>query len=186
MTVDWDTYERDARGAFDRAETSDDLDAARVTWLGRKSSLALALREVRDRETGMRLNGIRQAVESALAERERVLADDELERRLREEVVDVTLPGEELPLGHLHPITQVRRMVEDAFLGLGYEVRDDREVETVEYNFDKLAFGPTHSARSPRDTFFFADGAVLRTETSPSQIHILEQKPPPIYMVSLG
>ena len=74
-------------------------------------------------------------------------------------MIDVTLPGEELPLGHLHPITQVRRAVEDAFLGLGYEVRDDREVETVEYNFDKLAFLPTHSARSPRDTFFFDDDA---------------------------
>ena len=107
----------------------------------------------------MLLNGIRQRLEAALEERERALADEELDRRLREEVIDVTLPGEELPLGHLHPITQVRRAVEDAFLGLGYEVRDDREVETVEYNFDKLAFLPTHSARSPRDTFFFDDDA---------------------------
>ena len=65
-------------------------------------------------------------------------------------------------------------------------MRDDREVETVEYNFDKLAFLPTHSARSPRDTFFFDDDHVLRTETSPSQIHVLEEKPPPIYMVSIG
>jgi phenylalanyl-tRNA synthetase alpha chain len=157
-----------------------------VRYLGRKSELALALREVRDRESGMLLNGIRQRLEGALAERERTLADEELDRRLREEVVDVTLPGEELPLGHLHPITQVRRIVEDSFLGLGYEVRDDREVETVEYNFDKLAFLPTHSARSPRDTFFFDDVHVLRTETSPSQIHIMEEKPPPIYMVSIG
>ena len=101
-------------------------------------------------------------------------------------MLDVTLPGEELPLGSLHPITQIRRAVEDAFLGLGYEVRDDREVETVEYNFDKLAFLPTHSARSPRDTFFFDGDHVLRTETSPSQIHIMEEKPPPIYMVSIG
>ena len=143
----------------------------RDPYLGRKSPLALALREVRDRESGMLLNGIRTRLEEAVAARERALAGEELDRRLREEVVDVTLPGEELPLGHLHPITQVRRAVEDAFLGLGWEVRDDREVETVEYNFDKLAFLPTHSARSPRDTFFFDDDHVLRTETSPSQIH---------------
>ena len=130
-----------------------------MRYLGRKSALALALREVRDRETGMLLNGIRTRLEAAVDERERALAGEELDRRLREEVIDVTLPGEELPLGHLHPITQVRRAVEDAFLGLGYEVRDDREVETVEYNFDKLAFLPTHSARSPRDTFFFDDDA---------------------------
>jgi phenylalanyl-tRNA synthetase alpha chain len=101
-------------------------------------------------------------------------------------VIDVTLPGEQLPVGHLHPITQVRRMVEDAFLGLGYEVRDDREVETVAYNFDLLAFEPTHAARSPRDSFFFAGDKVLRTETSPSQIHVMQEKQPPIYMVSIG
>src|SRR5260370_26432362 len=122
----------------------------------------------------MLLNGIRERLEEAVEEREHRLADEELDRRLRDEVIDVTLPGEELPVGHLHPITQVRRMVEDAFLGLGYEVRDDREVETVEYNFDKLAFPPTHSARSPLDTFFFDDTRVLRTATSPSQIHIME------------
>jgi phenylalanyl-tRNA synthetase alpha chain len=134
----------------------------------------------------MLLNGIRERLEAAVSERERTIEEAELDRRLREEVVDVTLPGEELPVGHLHPITQVRRIVEDAFLGLGYEIRDDREVETVEYNFDKLAFPPTHPTRSPRDTFFFDDEHVLRTETSPSQIHILEEKEPPIYMVSIG
>jgi phenylalanyl-tRNA synthetase alpha chain len=134
----------------------------------------------------MLLNGIRERLEAAVAEREQLLEDEALDRRLRDEVVDVTLPGEQLPVGHLHPITQVRRIVEDSFLGLGYEIRDDREVETVEYNFDKLAFAPTHSSRSPRDTFYFDETHVLRTETSPSQIHILEQKEPPIYMVSIG
>jgi phenylalanyl-tRNA synthetase alpha chain len=176
----------EAEQAFATAATLDELEVARVRYLGRKSSVALALREVRDREAGVLLNGIRTRLEAAVQAREQALADEELDRRLREEVIDVTLPGEELPLGHLHPITQIRRAVEDAFLGLGYEVRDDREVETVDYNFDKLAFDPTHSARSPRDTFFFDETHVLRTETSPSQIHILEEKPPPIYMVSIG
>ena len=184
--MDWSAYEHEAQAAIAAAATADVLDEARVRFLGRKAELAQALRGVRDRETGMLLNGIRSRLEEAVAERERRLADEELDRRLRNEVVDVTLPGEPLPVGHLHPITQVRRIVEDAFLGLGYEVRDDREVETVEYNFDKLAFAPTHSSRSPRDTFFFDDGHVLRTETSPSQIHIMEEKPPPIYMVSIG
>jgi phenylalanyl-tRNA synthetase alpha chain len=184
--VDWDAYERDATDAIVGASDAAALDDARVRFLGRKSELAQALRGVRDRESGMLLNGIRERLESAVAERERTIEEADLDRRLREEVVDVTLPGEELPVGHLHPITQVRRIVEDAFLGLGYEIRDDREVETVEYNFDKLAFPPTHPTRSPRDTFFFDDEHVLRTETSPSQIHILEEKEPPIYMVSIG
>ncbi len=182
----WQALEREASAGIAAAATGDDLEIARVRYLGRKSELAQALRGVRDRETGMLLNGIRTRLEAAVEERERRLADEELDRRLREEVVDVTLPGEELPVGHLHPITQTRRAIEDAFLGLGYEVRDDREVELVEYNFDKLAFEPTHPTRSHRATFFFDDTHVLRTETSPSQILIMEEKEPPIYMVSLG
>ncbi len=185
-TVDWESYPREAESAVAAAATLDAIEEVRVQYLGRRSPLALALREVRDRETGMLLNGIRQTVEGLVAGREQALADAELDRRLREEVVDVTLPGDELPVGHLHPITQVRRMVEDAFLGLGYEVRDDREVETVEYNFDKLAFDEWHPARSPRASFFFDERHVLRTETSPSQIHAMEAAPPPIYMVSIG
>jgi len=184
--VDWEAYEREASAAVAAASSPAELDDARVRYLGRKSELAQALRGVRDRETGMLLNGIRERLEAAVAEREQLLEDEELDRRLRDEVVDVTLPGEQLPVGHLHPITQVRRIVEDSFLGLGYEIRDDPEVETVEYNFDKLAFASTHSSRSPRDTFYFDDTHLLRTETSPSQIHILEEKEPPIYMVSIG
>jgi len=184
--VDWDAYALEADTAIAAATTGGELDDARVRYLGRKSELAQALRGVRDRESGILLNGIRERLEAAVAEREQAIEEVELDRRLREEVVDVTLPGTELPVGHLHPITQVRRIVEDAFLGLGYEIRDDREVETVEYNFDKLAFPPTHPTRSPRDTFFFDGEQVLRTETSPSQIHILEEKEPPIYMVSIG
>jgi phenylalanyl-tRNA synthetase alpha chain len=184
--VDWEAYEPEANAAVAAATIPTELDDARIRYLGRKSELAQALRGVRDRETGILLNGIRERLESAVAERERLLEDAELDRRLRDEVVDVTLPGEKLPVGHLHPITQVRRIVEDSFLGLGYEIRDDREVETVEFNFDKLAFAPTHSSRSPRDTFYFDETHVLRTETSPSQIHILEEKEPPIYMVSIG
>ena len=184
--VDWKAYEREASAAVAAASSPVELDHARVRYLGRKSELAQALRGVRDRETGMLLNGIRERLEAAVAEGEQLLEDEELDRRLRDEVVDVTLPGEHLPVGHLHPITQVRRIVEDSFLGLGYEIRDDPEVETVEYNFDKLAFAPTHSSRSPRDTFYFDETHLLRTETSPSQIHILEEKEPPIYMVSIG
>jgi phenylalanyl-tRNA synthetase alpha chain len=184
--VDWEAYEREASAAVAAGNGPAELDEARVRYLGRKSELAQALRGVRDRKSGMLLNGIRERLEAAVAEREQLLEDEELDRRLRDEVVDVTLPGEQLPVGHLHPITQVRHIVEDSFLGLGYEIRDDPEVETVEYNFDKLAFAPTHSSRSPRDTFYFDETHVLRTETSPSQIHILEEKEPPIYMVSIG
>ena len=184
--VDWEEHEDEAQSAIAGAATPAELEEARVRYLGRKSELAQALRAVRDRETGMTLNSLRDRLETAVETRRNELERAELDRALTQEVVDVTLPGDELPLGHLHPITQTRRQIEDAFLGLGYEIRDDREVETAEYNFDKLAFDPWHPARSHRATFFFDEGRLLRTETSPSQIHALEEGEPPIYMVSIG
>jgi len=184
--MDATALENEARTAVAAAADLDALDEARIRYLGRRSDLKLALRDVRDRETGMTLNAARVAIEEALAAREEELRRAELERALVEDVLDVTLPGEKLHLGTLHPTTLTRRVIEDSFLGLGYEVLDDREVETVEFNFDKLAFPPAHPTRSPRDTFFFDAERLLRTETSPSQIHIMERKRPPIYMVSIG
>ena len=189
--MDWDSYAREAEAAFAAAAT-DQLEDANVRYLGRKSPLKLALREVRDRETGMLLNAVRERIEEAAAAATARVGDARLAAILSEERVDVTLPAELLgtprlrPRGHLHPTTQIRRDVEDVFLGLGYEIRDDREVETVEYNFDKLAFPPWHPARSPRDTYFLDADTVLRTETSASQIHAMEERKPPIYMVSIG
>jgi phenylalanyl-tRNA synthetase alpha chain len=184
--VDWEAYAADAERAAKAAQTSPELEEANVRYLGRRSPLRLALREVRDRETGMTLNSVRERLETVYAEREAELQRAELDARLRADGFDVTLPGEGLPVGSLHPTTHIRRIVEDAFLGLGYEIRDDREVETVEYNFEKLAFAPTHPTRSPRQTLFLDDSTLLRTETSPSQIHHLQERDPPVYMVSIG
>ncbi len=184
--VDAAAVQEEALAAVGSATTTGELTELRTRYLGRKSDLKRALRNVRDRESGMSLNAVRERLEEAFAQRQAELERAELDRALRSDGLDVTLPGDELPVGHLHPTTQIRRIVEDAFLGLGYEIRDDREVETVEYNFDKLAFPSTHSSRSPRDTFFLNDNVVLRTETSPSQIHHLESREPPVYMVSIG
>jgi phenylalanyl-tRNA synthetase alpha chain len=184
--MDPKALETEAQSAIAGAVTLADLDEARVRYLGRKSELAQALRAVRDRETGMTLNSLRNRLEQQLENRRAELQRAELDEQLAGDQVDVTWPGDDFQVGHLHPITQTRRQIEDAFLGLGYEIRDDREVETTEFNFDKLAFDEWHPARSPRATFFFDDDHVLRTETSPSQIHALLEREPPIYMVSIG
>ena len=184
--VDAQALELDALSAIGGASSAAELDEVRVRFLGRKSELKQALRNVRDRESGMGLNAVRERLEAAVEERRRALEAAELDRALAAESVDVTLPGEELHVGTLHPITQVRRQVEDAFLGLGYHIRYDREVETTEYNFDKLAFPPWHPTRTPRGSFFLNGDILLRTETSPSQVHEMEAVEPPIYMVSIG
>jgi phenylalanyl-tRNA synthetase alpha chain len=190
--VDSQALTEEALAAVAGATTLSDLDDARVHYLGRKSVLKLALRDVRDRESGMALNAAREAIEHAVEAREAELERAEIDTKLATERVDVTLPAELLgPLrprhrGRLHPSTQARRDVEDIFLGLGYEVVDDREVETVRYNFDALGFPAWHPARSPRASLFLDDDTVLRTETSPAQIHKMEEQRPPIYMVSIG
>jgi phenylalanyl-tRNA synthetase alpha chain len=190
--VDWQVYEQDAIASLKEASTSGEVESVSVSYLGRKSELKQALREVRDRDTGIQLNAVREAIESAVAAKKQEVEAAELERKLTEEQLDVTLPAELLgPVrlrrrGSLHPSTLVRRDVEDIFLGLGYEIVDGREVETTRYNFDALGFPDWHPSRSPRATLYLDDDTVLRTETSPAQIHKMESTRPPIYMLSIG
>jgi len=184
--MDVEALERQALAAVAAASTTDEIEGVRVAYLGRKSDLKLALREVRDRETGMTLNAARERIEAAVEERDATLSRAELDRRLAEERVDVTLPVGGHARGRLHLITQIRREVEDVFLGLGYTVVDGREVETTRYNFDGLNFPPGHPARSPLASLFLDGDTLLRTETSPSQVRTMEAQPPPVYIVSLG
>ncbi len=184
--VDVEALEREAQGAIAAASTRAALDDARVRYLGRKSELKQALRGVRDRESGMALNAVRERLEAAFDAREAELDRTELDRALTEEKIDVTLPGTPFPRGHLHLLTQMRREIEDTFLGLGYEVFDGPEVEDVYHNFDALNTPEGHPSRSPIDTFYLEDDVVLRTHTSPGQIRYMQSHEPPVYMVSLG
>ena len=182
--VDVEALERDAQGAIAAASTRAALDDARIQYLGRKSDLKQALRGVRDRESGMALNAVRERLEAAFAARE-----DELERAelaKLDDALDVTLPGTPMRRGRLHPLSQLIREIEDIFLGLGYEVVDSREVETVWHNFDALNQPLTHPSRSHRDTFYVDDQTLLRTHTSTGQIRVMESRKPPIYIASLG
>jgi phenylalanyl-tRNA synthetase alpha chain len=181
--VDADRYANDALAAMEAASTMSELDEARVRYLGRKSELKQALREVRAREAGMALNAVRERLERAVAERQAVL---EAAAATDAEPFDPTLPGEAVPRGTYHLITQLRRRIEDIFLGMGYEVFDGREVDTVYYNFEALNTPEAHPSRDPRDTFYVDANAVLRTHTSPSQIRAMETRDPPVYLVSLG
>jgi phenylalanyl-tRNA synthetase alpha chain len=184
--MDVEALEQAALAAVAAAASTDEIEAVRVEYLGRKSALPLALREVRDAEAGRSLNTAKRRIETAVAERAAELERVELDRRLAEERVDVTLPVGGHPRGRLHLITQIRREVEDVFLGLGYRVVDGREVESTHYNFDGLNFPAGHPARSPLSTLFLDEETVLRTETSPSQVRTMEAQQPHVYIVSLG
>ena len=184
--MDPQAVETEAQSAIAAAASVSELDDVRVRFLGRNADLPQALRKVRDRETGMTLNALRQRLADAVDARRDELEAGALEQRLSGETLDITLPGCPMRRGHLHLITQIRREVEDIFLGLGYGVLDGREVETTYYNFTALNLPEWHPARSPLASVFLDEDTVLRTETSPAQIHAMEARKPPVYVVSLG
>jgi phenylalanyl-tRNA synthetase alpha chain len=176
-----------------RAASTDALEELRVRWLGRKAELPNLLRTVAELPpeergaVGRAANEARQAITKAIEDAQVRLGEAELQERLERDRVDVTLPGAPpQPVGRLHLLTATRREIEDVFLGLGFRVMEGPEVETVYNNFDALNHGPTHPARDKTDTFYTADGAVLRTHTSPMQIRAMKAHDPPLYVVIPG
>jgi phenylalanyl-tRNA synthetase alpha chain len=188
-----DAIARDARQAIDAATTTGALEQIRVQYLGRKAELPNLLRGVAELEpsergrVGKAANLARRDLEQALAARHGELEAAELEQRLVDDRVDVTLPGDPpQPVGRHHLITQTWREIEDVFLGLGFSVLYGPEVEHVYYNFDALNHAETHPARGRTDTFYVEDEVVLRTHTSPMQPRAMEAYPPPLYVVIPG
>src|SRR5918998_5563661 len=165
-----------AEAAIAVAGGSAELEQLRVRYLGRKAELPNVLRGIAQLPpqergaTGKAANQARRALEALIAQRGEQLAGDELERRLRSDTVDVTLPGRPpQPIGRHHLLTATRREIEDVFLGLGFRIAEGPEVETVYYNFDALNHSPTHPARDRQDTFYVdrpEGDVVLRTHTS--------------------
>ncbi len=182
----------DAISRIAAASAPDALEEVRIEFVGRKAPLVLALRELGSlppderRARGAELNRARQAIEAAIAAQDEALRGADLERRLRDDRVDVTLPGTRRPRGWSHLIEQTRRDILDVFVGFGYEIADGPEIDTVYYNFDALNHAPTHPSRQVTDTFYIAPDVVLRTHTSPMQIRTMEAHPPPVYMATAG
>jgi phenylalanyl-tRNA synthetase alpha chain len=184
---------REAQAAAAAARSSAEIEELRVRYLGRKAELPNLLREVAQlpaeqrSAVGSAANRARRAIDSLLDQRAGELAVSELDARLRAEHVDVTLPGDPLPTsGRLHLITQTRREIEDVFIGLGFNVAEGPEIETVAYNFDALNHDAQHPARAWSDTFYITDEVLLRTHTSPMQIRAMELTPPPVYLIVPG
>jgi phenylalanyl-tRNA synthetase alpha chain len=191
----------EAEQAIAAATDTHVLENVRIQYLGRKAELPNLLRNVAElpaaerAATGKAANEARKALEAAIEQRAEQLAAAELDQRLERDRVDITLDGDPAPqLGHLHLITQTQREIEDVFIGLGFNVAEGPEVETVYYNFDALNFDSTHPSRLMTDTFYVGptddifdpSARLLRVHTSPVQIRAMEQQPPPIYIVIPG
>ena len=176
------------------AESTEGLEGIRVRYLGRKGSLNAILRGLgqlpaEERPAmGALANSVRDAVAAAIDAKGDALAHAGLERAISEERLDVTLPGRRRPRGHLHPLRQTEDDLVDIFVSMGFSVAEGPEVEDDFYNFGGLNFPPDHPARDAQDTFFLADsgGLLLRTHTSPVQLHVMRSTPPPIRVVMPG
>ena len=169
-------------------------EGLRVKYLGKKGELTQVLRsmgklppEERPR-VGQLANEIREELEEALRRAREILAREEKERRLREEKLDVTLPGLPLPRGYYHPIYLVLEEIKNIFIGLGFAVAEGPEVETDYYNFTALNLPPEHPARDMQDSFYITSTILLRTHTSPVQIRVMEAMRPrlPIRIIAPG
>ncbi|HET7271362.1 MAG TPA: phenylalanine--tRNA ligase subunit alpha [Rubrobacter sp.] len=194
MTVS-DRIERLKSEALSAVASSDStaaLEDIRVRFLGRSAELTQIKKSIgtlspeERKEVGRSSNLASREIEDALETQRTIVALAEQDEQLREEAVDVTLPGIPFPKGHLHPSQRVIDDVVDFFVGLGYRVAEGPEVETDYYNFTALGIPPGHPARTMQDTFFVDDGLVLRTQTSPMQIRTMLAQEPPVYVVCPG
>jgi phenylalanyl-tRNA synthetase alpha chain len=169
------------------------LEDTRARYLSRKSGLlTLELQNLgklpKDQraEFGRVANEIKVRIESALETLQITIDQNEKRAALEREAVDVTLPGNRRRVGHRHPLTIVRKEIEDIFVSMGYTVEDGPEVETTYYNFDALNIPVTHPARDPRDTFYVSENLLLRTHTSPVQVRTMEKMQPPLRIICPG
>ena len=168
------------------------LGDLKARFMGKNGEITALLRGMKDvpnnlkAEFGKKINDLKQDVESFIENRERILKEEELNKRYEEEAVDVTLPGKTCAVGGLHPLSIVKNQIIDAFTGLGFEIFEGPEIDTDYYCFQALNIPKDHPARDMQDTFYFNNGILLRPHTSPGQVRTMENKKPPIKVLSPG
>lgn len=181
-----------ALAAVAKAEQLRELDDIRVQYLGKKGEISALLKTLgklsaEERpQAGAVINEARDQVQAAIEARKQALEAAALSDKLANESIDVTLPGRGEHTGGLHPVTRTRQRIEDFFVRLGYDVAEGPEVEDDFHNFEALNIPGHHPARAMHDTFYFGDGRLLRTHTSPVQVRVMEKGEPPFRIIAPG
>ncbi len=174
------------------ASAPEPLKQLRIDFLGKKGCIQALMKELRQaapeekRQRGKLINDFKQYVENQLKDKEEELGKSPKRQTSKSETFDATLPGRREISGTLHPITQVMEEIKSIFLGLGFQVEEGPEIETDYYNFEALNIPKDHPARDMQDTFYVEGEAVLRTHTSPVQIHVMEDREPPLRIIAPG
>ena len=194
MKQQLENIRRQALASLEEASTPAALEELRVKWLGKKGELTAVLKMMGKLSAderpvlGQLANSVRAEIEAKLEARKSEIHTAVLEAKLAQEALDVTIPGDEVVLGHQHPMNMVLQEIKDIFVGMGYTVVDGPEVELASYNFTRLNIEEGHPSRDRSDTFYFDDNdeVLLRTQTSPMQIRFMENHKPPLCMLAPG
>lgn len=181
-----------ASGAIAESKDIAELDAIRVSFLGKKGKLTDILKGVSSLPVaqrplvGQQVNKIKAILSKQIDDRLLFLKEEQLKLKMGQEHIDVTLAGRYRDCGSMHPILQVKQIINRYFRSLGFDIVEGPEIETEFYNFEALNIPSYHPARAMHDTFYFGDGSLLRTHTSPVQIRILEDTKPPVRLIAPG
>lgn len=181
-----------ALNELENAASIHDIEAVRIKFLGKKGELTGILKQMgklsaEERPVvGQLANVIRSEIEAKIEEDSKSIAQKLQAEKLKAEKIDVTLPGKAKVLGSRHPLTVVLDDIKDIFIGMGFDIVDGPEVEKDYYNFEALNIPKDHPARDTQDTFYINENIVLRTQTSPVQVRVMEKQQPPIRIISPG
>lgn len=181
-----------AQAALADAKSPQAIEELRVKILGKKGELTGILKQMgklspEERPViGQLANQVRSFIETTMETRLTEIKAQELTAKLETEKLDVTLPGKLPPFGAKHPLSVVLDEIKEIFIGMGFEIADGPEVETDYYNFEALNIPKNHPARDTQDTFYISENILLRTQTSPVQVRVMERKKPPIRIISPG
>ncbi|MDR5659592.1 phenylalanine--tRNA ligase subunit alpha [Serpentinicella sp. ANB-PHB4] len=184
--------EEQAKQDVNEAQSTDALEKVRVKYLGKKGELTQVLRGMGSLSAeerpivGKIANVVRESIEKSLDQAKLHIKNIEMTAKLEAEAIDVTMPGKETKIGRKHPLSQGLDELKDIFISMGFKVAEGPEVETVYYNFDALNAAQNHPSRDMRDTFYINDDVILRTQTSPVQVRVMEKMKPPIRIISPG
>lgn len=184
--------QQQAADAIAQAQDIPSLEAIRVDYLGKKGKLTEILKGLADLsaeekpKVGQLVNQAKREISALIEEKMVHLKEAQLQKKLHAERIDVTLPGRQTKHGSLHPVTQVKQQITDYFSRLGFDIVTGPEIETEFYNFEALNIPSHHPARAMHDTFYFGDGQLLRTHTSPVQIRVMEERTPPLRLIAPG
>ncbi len=187
-----DAIVQEALATLKSSTVAAELENAKAKWLGKTGAISVLMKSLgnisaEERPTvGARFNAAKQQIEAALIARREAIKAQALELQLAQEALDVTLPGRGLGSGGLHPVTRTAQRIETLFRSIGFEVADGPEIETDFYNFTALNIPENHPARAMHDTFYIDEQHVLRTHTSPVQVHYMQNHQPPLKIIAPG